>query len=237
MLKRKPLTFDFDYSLHRSPRRRTLEIQVRGAEVRVRAPTRVSQQQIDRFLWERRHWVQEKLAAHQQQLLAFPPRQFVNGATWWWLGEPLTLVLAAGGRGRVQRRDEQLLVLLSARQSADAPAALERLLSDWYKAQAQQILAEKSAALAARLGLQFSAVRLRKTRSRWGHCTSQGVLQYNWLIVQAPESVVDYLVAHEVCHLRHFNHSRAFWDLVAEVCPDYARQRQWLKENGAGLWF
>ena len=76
---------------------------------------------------------------------------------------------------------------------------------------------------------------MRFTRSKWGHCTSEGVLQYNWHIVLAPEPVVDYLVAHEVCHLRHLNHSAHFWALVASVCPDYQAQRDWLKANGRCL--
>ena len=97
------------------------------------------------------------------------------------------------------------------------------------------MLADKTRNRAAELGVTVGDIRLRLTRSKWGHCTRSGIIQYNWLIALAPESVVDYLVIHEVCHRRHLNHSRAYWQLVESLCPDYLRRRQWLKDWGHTL--
>ena len=108
-------------------------------------------------------------------------------------------------------------------------------MARWYHQQAQDILTQKTEQLTRQMGLKYQQVIIKATRSKWGHCTSRGVIQYNWHILLAPEAIVDYLVAHEVSHLRHHNHSSEFWSLVASVCPDYQALRQWLKRQGACL--
>lgn len=227
----------FDYQLKRSSRRRTLEVQIKNGAVFVRAPVQVGPREIQRFLSTRRDWINRKLAEQQQCLAEYPPREFTNNATWWWLGEAVSLVMLQGPVNQVALNGNTLCVQLNRRALNTTASTVPRLLETWYKEQAHAMLSQKALALASAMGLNFREVRIRKTKSRWGHCTSQGVLQFNWLIVQAPESVIDYLVAHEVSHLKHFNHSRAFWQMVASVCPDYQQQRQWLKQNGQGLWF
>ena len=98
-----------------------------------------------------------------------------------------------------------------------------------------QILSRKTLALAARLGKTVSKITIKATKTKWGHCTSRGAIQYNWQILLAPEPVVDYLVAHEVSHLIHHDHSPAFWARVARICPDYLALRRWLKQQGGQL--
>ena len=227
----------FDYTLHRSARRRTLEVQVRGDKVVVRAPSFMGEADVLRFLRLRAQWVQEKLSLYRERAQLYPPRQYQEGATWWFLGEPLTLDIRIGSQDGVQKQGQCLRVVVSKRKVRDPQAKLNRLLSQWYQAQAEALLGQKTAQLTTNMGLSYQAVKLRKTRSRWGHCTHDGTLQFNWLIVQAPEPIVDYLVAHEVCHLRHFDHSPNFWALVGEVCPHYGEAKQWLKEHGHCLWF
>ena len=114
-------------------------------------------------------------------------------------------------------------------------ARLQSALQRLYQSEALALLAKKSEKLASVLGLKFALVRVRRTKSKWGHCTVRGELQYNWLVCLAPEPVVDYLVAHEVCHLCHHNHGRAFWQLVESVCPRYRELRRWLRDNGHRL--
>jgi predicted metal-dependent hydrolase len=80
-------------------------------------------------------------------------------------------------------------------------------------------------------------IRFRKTKTKWGHCTSKGVLQYNWLIMLAPNSVIDYMISHEVCHLKHMDHSKRFWSLVDSVCPNSDRFIDWLREHEHRLYF
>ncbi len=88
---------------------------------------------------------------------------------------------------------------------------------------------------AARLGQPFGRITLRDTRGRWGSCTAAGDLMFSWRLILAPDAVLDYVAAHEVAHLAEMNHSPRFWAAVARLCPDYAAQRDWLRQHGASL--
>ena len=100
---------------------------------------------------------------------------------------------------------------------------------------ARERFSEASDRHAARIGRHYRALALRDTRSRWGSCTAEGRLMYSWRLAMAPPAVLDYVAAHEVCHLARMDHSPAFWRLVSDLCPDWRTQRDWLRREGPGL--
>ncbi|MCQ3830213.1 M48 family metallopeptidase [Microbulbifer elongatus] len=223
---------DVSYRLARSPRRKRLGLVVtdNGAEVRI--PQRCAERHGHQFLRENIHWVREQLRGVAQRKAQVPEHHFAFGAHFPWLGKTLELDRAACVAD-AGIRDGYIQLYSRVREPDEAQ--LQTALQKLYQREALQLLTEKSQYFARLLGLEFSSVKVRRTRSKWGHCTIRGELQYNWLVCLAPEPVVDYLVIHEVCHLQHHNHSREFWALVASLCPDYKRLRRWLKENGHRL--
>lgn len=110
-----------------------------------------------------------------------------------------------------------------------------RRISRWMRVEAQRLLARKTHDAASALRVVPAAITIRDTKSRWGSCSAAGRLSFSWRLFLAPEAVGDYVVAHEVAHLRELNHGPAFWRLVAELCPDYRDRRRWLKEHGQSL--
>lgn len=228
------IPFPFEFSILRS-RRRSISIEVQAAQVRVRAPQQVAESVLHDFLREKTPWVLQKIDEQRQALAAIPQHTYTAGSSLPYLGRDISLVIGSGSAGRVVLHDQQLHVLLSHRRRMSAPEQTRRLVQGWYQQQALKLLTGKTDQLCQAMGLQHTGVSIRATRTKWGHCTSRGAIQYNWQIILAPEPIVDYLVAHEVSHLRHHNHSRAFWQLVESVCPDYARCRAWLKANGQQL--
>jgi predicted metal-dependent hydrolase len=226
----------FEFRIVRSPKRRSISIEIRKAQVVVRAPMEVAQTVLMSFLQEKTAWVKAKIAEQQQALTLQPePRRYVQGGQIPFMGEELTLVLGRGSRAAIARIDQQLHLILSPRARVDEETQIRQLLSRWYQQQALRILTDKTRHLAQAMGLVCTQVSIKATRSKWGHCTSSGAIQYNWQILLAPEAIVDYLVAHEVSHLRHHNHSADFWALVASVCPTFKVDRAWLKSEGASL--
>ena len=101
--------------------------------------------------------------------------------------------------------------------------------------QSRRVLSEKAAFFAKQLGVSYQKISIRSQRTRWGSCSGKGNLNFNCLLMLAPESVQDYVVVHELCHLREMNHGAAFWALVESVLPNYRQQKAWLKENGTAL--
>jgi len=99
----------------------------------------------------------------------------------------------------------------------------------------RELLDRRLPLLARKIGVTYHRVTVRSQRTRWGSCSSKGNLSFNCLLMLAPEHVRDYVAVHELCHLRQMDHSPAFWRLVERLLPDYAKSRQWLKEQGAAL--
>lgn len=226
----------FEFTIARSPRRRSISIEIRKAQVVVRAPMGVAQSLLLDFLHQKAVWVRAKISEQQQTLAIQPePRSYAQGSQIPLMDETLVLVLGRGPSAAIARVDQHLHLILSPRSRLSDEAQIRQLLSRWYQQQALTILTRKTTDLTCVMGLVCTQVSIKATRSKWGHCTSRGAIQYNWQILLAPEAIVDYLVAHEVSHLRHHNHSADFWALVASVCPTFKADRAWLKTEGAHL--
>jgi predicted metal-dependent hydrolase len=223
------------YTLQRSAkRRRTIEISIaRGGEVRVAAPLRTPQYEIDAFVRRKLRWIQRAIVSE----LARPrveERQIVPGAEMPYMGRVLSLdVRQDGGRG-VQLIDDTIVVHVR-RGLSDAVREGEarRRLETWYRREAQRVFRERVAEFVPLVGAAPSRVLVKTQKTRWGSCGTDGALRFNWTLIMAPLRVIDYLAVHELAHLKHNGHGRRFWSLVAKVLPDYvSRQRQLQREGG-----
>ncbi|MGM0632911.1 MAG: M48 family metallopeptidase [Pseudomonadota bacterium] len=217
----------------RRSRRRTLAVHVRDCQVEIRAPQGMGESAIARFVGQQTDWILGRLEEQRKQQAE--KLRVIDGGRIFYKARECKLRLRPSLVGSVQVEGRTITIHCR----GATPEHGERVLRDWLMQQAREHLYARTEALASALGLEgrFREVVLRKTRSKWGHCTSEGRIQYNWLIMLAPDAVIDYLISHEVAHLRHLDHSRAFWALVGEVCPDYQRYRHWLRDHGHRLWF
>jgi len=220
------------YKVSFSARRKRFSIRISHDGVEVRAPLRASKRQIARILKQRKEWIETKLAL-VGDLPLVPQPEYLEGERFSYLGKRYRLSVRISHRtgmglvaGRLVARVPEALT------AKEQPLFIRDLLFDWYESRAQVVLEKKAREVAASINRQPTRVRIRRTKSQWGHCTPKGVLQFNWLIMQAPLAVINYLVAHEVCHLQHPNHSPDFWSLVEQLCPDFNKQRIWLKSQG-----
>jgi predicted metal-dependent hydrolase len=118
-----------------------------------------------------------------------------------------------------------------------SPDAVRMAIERWYRRQAHHVFAERAEHWNARFGYNYGRIAIRDQKSRWGSCSRQGNLNFNWRLLLAPLAVLDYIVIHELAHLKEGNHSPRFWALVAGQCPDYRDQRAWLRQHGPELHF
>ena len=178
------------------------------------------------FLDGRRGWIAAQLAR-------MPPRiLFIDGATVPVLGVDRELVLQElEQRGR---RPVFTLTQTSIEVTGDE-ASLARRTRAGLADLARDLLAAKSRTLAAHLGKPVARISVGDPHSRWGSCASSGNIRYSWRLVMAPESIMDYVVAHEVAHLAEMNHSHRFWRVVEDLAPGHETARSWLKRNGPQL--
>jgi hypothetical protein len=208
-------------------RRRSLSLIVeRDGSLTVRAPQHLSQAEIDRFVQAKSDWIRRKQlqAARQAPVV----HRYQDGETFLYLGVAYPLWLVSGGKsGLVFDRGFALERSLQ-------PEG-ERLFTAWYRRQARRHLEERVAYFAGKFDFDPGKLRISSARTRWGSCSRKGTLSFTWRLVMASPDVVDYVVVHELCHLRHPNHSKAFWSHVERILPGYKTQRAWLKHNGERL--
>ncbi len=212
-------------------RRKTIAIHVKRTQIEVRAPSQSDPRYLQKFIEEKDLWIENTIK--EQQQLANDRIDFSTATHIPFMGFNVQLYPATYRQGPGWRLIPEGLEYYPKTANSD----IRPILVDFYQSQAKYWLTKKTEALTSRLKLdyRFQGIQLKRTKSKWGHCTAQGKIQYNWLIMMAPESVIDYLVAHEVCHLKHHNHSKAFWSLVATAHPTANNDRKWLKDNGHKL--
>jgi predicted metal-dependent hydrolase len=212
------------YTLKRSARRRTVGLRINQSGLTVSAPLHASEKWLHEVLLDKADWIVGRLRDWQERQ---PPEQrWADGEAVPFRGESFTLRVVAGARVSVAIEGETLRVKVA---DPSDSAAIERAVAAWYKRQARQLFDECIAYHAEQMGVAPKEVRLTSARTRWGSCTGRGVVRLNWRLVKLSLELVDYVVVHELAHLREMNHSAAFWRVVEAACPDYAQRRRALK--------
>ncbi len=223
------------YQLLRSARRKTLAIQVRDGEVLVRAPVRASRAAIEAFVRSRADWIRQHQQRQRHEIDTLGVRLEQEGGVPW-QGEMQRLSWQRGALSQVELASGHLLVTLSHRIRRAEVDAVRDQLKRWYLQQSETRLKTRTQELARHTGLMPSAVGIGSWRGRWGQCSSQGVVSLNWRLLQLTPELQDYVILHELCHLRHMNHGRDFHALLRRHCPahprlhaDMRRYAPWLK--------
>lgn len=158
-----------------------------------------------------------------------------NGEILPYLGEQMLLSVIREDRKRAKVNSVMGRILLVVPYDADYEYRRNALIM-WYRKEAAKIIREKAAEFAEKLSVNFMGIHIKDTKSRWGSCSSKGNLNFSWRLVMAPEQVLEYVVIHELCHLRYMDHSEKFWNLVSEFCPAYKQYRKWLRDYGDRLY-
>jgi predicted metal-dependent hydrolase len=212
---------------HRQARRYTLRIQATTREVVLTIPPRGTVKEASAFAQKHGGWI----AARLGRLPEAAP--FADGAVLPLRGVPHRITHRSEVRGTVWTETgsdgEQLLCV-----AGQAPH-IDRRVGDFLRREARRDLLAASLRYADALGLTFKHVTVRDQSSRWGSCSTAGMLSFSWRLILAPSQVLDYLAAHEVAHLIEMNHSAKFWRLVQRICPHHEGAKAWLDAHGADL--
>ncbi|KPC54015.1 M48 family metallopeptidase [Amantichitinum ursilacus] len=215
----------FDWRLARSARRRSIGLKIDREGLTVVIPARGTQADAETAIRNKLGWILKHLA-QRETLTQTAPLQLENGTEVLWLGVPHAIASHAP-RSRVE---EPWLHL-----RGENPEQLLASFIRFSQATARGYFALRTQEFAPRLGVNPRRILLTSARSRWGSCTSRGDIRLNWRLMQAPASVIDYVIVHELCHLLEMNHSARFWAHVASIFPHWQRERDWLKSHGHRL--
>jgi predicted metal-dependent hydrolase len=196
------------------------------ATIRVTIPRHGSRREAEAFVRTRTRWIADR--RQELETTRRDPR-WRAGQRIWWRGVPSRVEITQVDDGSVVVRCGEMTVATTARE--DYRPVLEPVM----RSSAVDELPGRLLRLAATHGLDVARVTVRNQRSRWGSCSRDGTIALNWRLLQMPTTVCDYVLLHELMHLREPNHSPRFWAQVASVCPDYAQARAWLRVEGLAL--
>lgn len=200
----------------------------RDGSLVVRAPLRASNEQIQELVKKKENWIKAKQELARRTYAKTPPKEYVNGEGFFYLGKSYKLAL-------VEDQPEPLVLSDQFYLSKSVLPSAGSIFKEWYKQQAFQVITERVKWYAAQNGYNYQRVKIMDARTRWGSCGPRGSMNFSWRLAMAPVRVIDYVVVHELVHLKEKNHSKAYWNKVKLLMPDYQQQINWLNTNGHTL--
>lgn len=211
-----------EYKIIRS-KRKTLSLQItRDAVLEVRVPLWLPEEQIDAFVHSKQGWIEKNMAACRELAAERASFTLHYGGTALLRGQERPIIAGAGKKARFE---DGSFVLPAGLDRAMLKQAVVRL----YRQLAQELLPQKAAHYAQLMRLTPSAVKINSAKTRWGSCSSKGSINFSWRLIMADDALIDYVVVHELAHLRELNHSPRFWAVVASALPDYQNRKQQLR--------
>lgn len=229
---------ELPYTLHRSrKRKRTVAFSIEPENgLCVVAPLHTKVAYIEKMLNRRSAWIIKKLADLDKHGTQTKPHQFISGEVFSFLGAQYTLHVTQSADAKMGCAIADNLLAVNIHGTWLSALALQQEVRfeiiSWYKKQAKQKLIERTNYWQSITNIHCRRIMLSNPERRWGSCSYENDIRFNWRIIMAPMDVIDYLIVHELCHVVHKNHSDKFWQLVRSILPDYAARRQILKSTG-----
>lgn len=216
-------------------KRKTVEIRIEpSGMVRVRAPKGSDESKVLELLESKSNWIIEHMDKYFEAKEKKTESDYEAGDMYkvLWKSYELKVVINSDiFKAEVKLSDKFILVEAKTEDKEIIASAIDT----FYKREARKIIKDRVKIYQKHFKVKPKDITFKNEKSRWGSCTSDRVINFNYRIIMAPLNIVDYLVVHEMCHLAHMNHSKSFWTLVGSILPDYKESREWLKYNGFTL--
>ncbi|QCR10294.1 M48 family peptidase [Brenneria rubrifaciens] len=227
---------DIEYQLLPGSDRQTTDIVIeRNGAITVRPPLRMTPEQVDETVFSKRMWIYRNLAEWRDLNATRVVREWVNGETFLYLGSGYRLQLIAGQIDDLKLKDGRFCMRREIIEEEEGYSAAHQAFVLFYQMKGLPRIRSRVAWFAAKVGVNPGTVQIKDLGYRWASCGTNGDLHFHWKCLMAPLSVIDYIIVHELCHLRYRDHSEAFWNEVDKVLPDYRERKEWLRGRGAGL--
>lgn len=221
-----------NFFVKRSKKRKTISIFVDPVEgVFLRVPLKPTMKFLSKLVYSKAAWILDKQQRINEVMENLPKREFITGETFLYLGRQLRLrILKSKNKSNITVKGGRFLVNLNSELATIA--VVRNKLIHWYKKHAKIVLFKRTKIYAKKMKLIVPEIILANQSKRWGSCNHKGCIRVNWHIIMAPISLIDYVVVHELCHLKYANHSKDFWKIFGTILPDYEVRRERLRKEG-----
>ena len=224
-----------EYEIKSGSRKKTVAIYVDSPTgVVVRSPELVGEETIKKMIQKRAHWIIKRQELLKNQISPATVKEFVSGESFPFLGKEYRLKVIKSiseKEGRCELKNKRLQVEINlSLDSGEAEKTTKRSLMNWYLIRAKEKIEARVAFFSRQIGKIPKTIEIKQQKMRWGSCSQSEDIRFNWKIIMAPLSVLDYVVVHELCHLVYPHHSSQFWQRVESILPDYKKRREFLKQ-------
>ncbi len=222
------------YEVIRS-RRSTADIIIeRDGSVVVRAPEWADDEQVARIVESKHYWIYQGLAEWRDLNATRVLREYKNGEGFLYLGRAYRLLLVGDQNDALQIRSGRFTLRRDLVEQGEI-ASVRTAFRDFYVAKGLARLRKRVGYYAPKVGVEPAGIDVKELGLRWASCSRGGMLSFHWKCMLAPQTIIDYVVVHELCHFHHRDHTDAFWNEVDKVMPDFRERKEWLRKHGAGL--
>ena len=221
------------YQLKQSPHIRGIRLEIRqDSGLTVIVPREYNHQSVEELIQNKSVWIVRHLTAEHPQQLPLFNKEVDDGDRLPFMGKTIEIVRRPGGNHKpgAELIGNHLYVYING-SSPDLP----KLLEAWYRMQASIVFGAKALVFSRKMGVTYKRILIRGQKTRWGSCSPLGNLTLNWKLLLAPEPVINYVIIHELAHRKHMNHSKRFWEVVAQFIPRWKEHRKWLLTHEAEL--
>lgn len=225
------MKYNFNISIKRTNRLKTVSLKVKNQEVVLSVPRFVTDSVIDNIIERKKNWIINKLAIEKNNI-SNVKRKYEDGEKFLYFGSVYSLKVKDSNRDNVYLDKNILIVEVKDKSKT---SHIRNMLKNWYIAESKKYLIKTTNYYEILIGVSVNKLIFGKYKSKWGSCNSKKTISYDWRIIMAPLEVIHYLIIHELCHIKHLNHSNDFWKTVEKYMANYNLQKKWLKTNSSKL--
>jgi predicted metal-dependent hydrolase len=225
---------EIDYEIVRSNRATADIVIERDGRVLVRVPEAIPPEKIEDIIEAKQYWIYKNLAEWRDLNATRVLREYKNGEGFLYLGRSYRLLLVTDQEEPLLLKNGRFCLRRDLVERGEIAAA-QTAFRDYYIARGQDRIAARVAYYAPKVGVIPRNVTVKELSHRWASCSPNGNLAFHWKCLMAPQTIIDYIVVHELCHFHHLDHTDAFWNEVDKVLPTYPERKEWLRKHGAGF--
>jgi predicted metal-dependent hydrolase len=224
------------YNIKKGKRKKTVAIHINPmATITVFSPRHLDDEKIRMIVQKKARWILEKQKQVESNRYSNSMKEFVSGESFPYLGKYYRLKVIKTSKettGKCRLTNGRFLVEIKGNHESEVNrTVVKKALVDWYLERAETKIKERVDRFSQQIGKWPTSIRIKNQERRWGSCSRNGMIRFNWKIIMVPISIMDYVIVHELCHLIYPHHSDHFWQKIQSILPDYKRRRDWLKAN------
>jgi predicted metal-dependent hydrolase len=229
---------DFRYDVIRNSNRKTANLSVSpDNKVSIIVPNRLMNEEVETIVQKKSQWIREKIKFNNEVKYPFKEKEYVSGESILYNGRNFRLKILERLVATPARLNSGWLVVPVAvnTELSERERIVKNAIEDWYKKVALSKVKARCKFYENHLERKPADIIIKSLKSRWGSCYKSRVIAFNWKIVMAPLKIIDYVVVHELCHLKYHDHSSKYWELLGSIIPDWRERKEWLRVNGGLL--